>query len=198
MATRKSKNGDTERLDDASMDRVIELLANKGTKKDACAILNISYNTTRLGTLIEKYLEKKRKDAEKRAERRGKPATTAEIVFAIEGYLEGRTVESIADSLYRGATFVNSILRTNGVPLRSVPQDYFKPGLVPDEACRDSFKVGEKVYSMRYDSLAVIRSEFKPGIYCIYLMSDRQKQFAYQEACELASLDHLRKLGVNV
>ena len=198
MATRKSKNGDTERLDDASMDRAIELLANKGTKKDACALLNISYNTTRLGTLIEKYQERKKKDAEKRAERRGKPATPSEIVFTIESYLEGRTIESISDSLYRGATFVNSILRGYGVPMRSIPHNYFKPGLVPDEACRDGFKIGEKVYSMRYDSLAEIRSEFSPGVYCIYLLSEKQHQFAYQEACELASLEHLRKLGVNV
>lgn len=198
MATRKSKNGDSERLDDASMERVIEFLANKGTKKDACAMLNISYNTARLGTLIEKYLERKRKDAEKRAERRGKPATPSEIIFAIESYLEGRTIEAISDSLYRGATFVNSILRSHGVPMRSIPHDYFRPGLIPDEACRDSFKVGDKVYSMRYDSLAEVRSEFKPGVYSIYLLSDKQRQFAYQEACELASLEHLRKLGVNV
>ncbi len=87
MATRKSKNADSERLDDASMERVIELLDKKGTKKEACEILGITYNTTRLASLIEKYKEKKAKDAERRAEKRGKPASQGEIDYIVSTYL---------------------------------------------------------------------------------------------------------------
>jgi hypothetical protein len=82
--------------------------------------------------------------------------------------------------------------------MRSIPHSYFLPQLIPEEAIRTNFKVGEKVYSVRYDSLAVIKSEFKPGVYLIYLLSEKQQQFAYQPAEELASLEHLRGLGVNV
>lgn len=198
MATKRSKNAEHERLDDKSIEKAIEILNNKGTKKAACEVLNISYNTTRLNTLIEKYLENKRRTAEKRKEKRGKPATTSEIQYTVESYLEGRAVQDIAEALYRGPAFVVSILSRYSVPMRNIPHSYFSPKLIPDEACRDKFLVGEKVYSARYDSLATIESEFKPGIYKIYLLSEKQKQYAYQEAAELASLEHLRKLGINV
>lgn len=196
MATRKPK--ESERLDDANIERVIKHLEDKGTKKDACAILNITYNTTRLANIIDKYLDAKKKDAERRAEKRGKPATDSEVNFAISSYLEGATLDSISASLYRSSSFVKNILEKYSVPIRQSAHSYFKPMLIPDEACRDSFKVGERVYSARYDSLAEIKSEWKPGIYSIFLLSEKWLQYAYQEAAELASLEHLRKLGINV
>jgi len=198
MATRRTKNADTERLDATHIERVIEHLENKGTKKDACNILNIAYNTSRLDKLIEKYKTDKERDAAKRAEKRGKPASSAEIAYAIQAYLEGDTIDSISTALFRGATFVNSILDSYGVPRRQSAHSYFRPELVPDAAVRDRFAVGEKVYSMRYDSLASIEKELSEGVYRIYLLSDKWREFAHQEAAELASLEHLRKAGVDV
>jgi hypothetical protein len=198
MATRRSKTSDTERLDAASIEKVIELLANKGTKKAACEILGITYNTTRLGSIIDKYLADKEKDAKMRAEKRGKPATPAEINYVITTYLEGGTIDGISGTLYRGSSFVKSILEKYAVPIRQSAHSYFRPGLVPDDAIRDTFKIGEKVYSMRYDSLAVVKSEFKPGVYGLYLLGEKWKEFCYQPAEELASLDHLRKMGIDV
>lgn len=200
MATKKS---DSERLDEAHMERVIALLEPKDgskpcTKKEACNILNISYNTTRLGALIEKYKENKIRDAAKRAEKRGKPASASEIQFAIQAYLEGGTVDSISKSLYRGSSFINSILEEYAVPRRKVGHSYFSPALIPDAATRSEFKVGEKVWSARYDCLAKIEGIFKPGQYRIYLLDENHSQYAYQPAEELASLEHLRKIGVNV
>ena len=79
---------------------------------------------------------------------------------------------------------------------------YFKPELIPDGAVRNRFKLGEIVYSARYDSLARIDTETlteKYGyIYRVWLLSDRWLQAANQEAYELASLEHLRELGVKV
>lgn len=203
MATRRTKNTDNERLDDASIERVIGLLeptdgSKPGTKKDACAILGIAYNTTRLTSIITKYKDDKAKDAARRAEKRGKPPTEQEINYVISTYLEGGTVDAISNALYRGSTFVKGILQRYAVPIRQSAHSYFRPELVPDDAIRESFKVGEKVYSMRYDSMAVIKSEFKPGIYSIYLLAEKWLEYAYQPAEELASLDHLRKLGINV
>ena len=67
---------------------------------------------------------------------------------------------------------------------------------------RERFNIGEIVYSARYDSIARIDSEKQDSrygwIYRIYLLADKWQQSAYQEACELASLEHLRKLGVRV
>ena len=145
MATRRTKNSENERLDDASIERVIKHLEEKGTKKDACAILGIAYNTTRLGTIIDKYQERKAADATRRAEKRGKPATSAEIQFVVTSYLEGATIDHISTSLYRSAIFVRNILDKYSVPIRQTGHSYFRPGLVPDEAMRDEFKVGVKV-----------------------------------------------------
>lgn len=202
MATRASKENDL--LTDANLERVIAgLAADKPiTKKDACAILGIAYNTTRLTTLIEKYVEKKNRDTERRAALRGKPATPDEITYIIQEYLEGSTVDAISKSTFRGPSFINGILERYDVPLRAKSQDYFRPELIPDGATRTRFSVGEVVYSARYDSIARIDTEQNDPrhgwIYRVWLLSDKWKQSANQEACELASLEHLRKLGVRI
>lgn len=206
MATRRVKNED-ERLDDTHMERVIAMLEPKegtkvATKKDCCQVLGIAYNTTRLATLIEKYKEKQAYEVKRRSELRGKPATKEEIVYIIGEYLEGATVDAISNSTFRPSGFIKRILEDNAVPLRQSSHDYFKPELIPDAATRDKFSLGEIVYSMRYDSIARIDSEQKDPrygwVYRIYLLADKWQMNAFQEAYELASLQHLRELGVRV
>lgn len=206
MATRRTKNSDDEKLDANNLEKVIALLEPEAptkpiSKKDACAILNISYNTTRLGTLIEKYKEKKAQTASRRGALRGKPATISEIIFVITEYLEGATVDSITEKTYRSTGFVKSILEENAVPIRAKAHDYFKPELIPEGAVQNRFIVGEVVYSARYDSTARIEGELQQNgqwVYRVWLLSERWLQFAYQEAAELASLAHLRLLGVKI
>lgn len=205
MATRRTKNSDDEKLDAANLDKVIALLEPEDgkpiSKKDACAMLCISYNTTRLASLIEKHKEKKLAVAARRAALRGKPATTQEIQFIISSYLEGDTVSGLAERTYRSTSLITQILELHSVPLRAKAHDYFRPELIPETAMQDRFKLEEVVYSARYDSVAKIKSELfqnNQWVYCVWLMSDRWHQFAYQEAAELASLQHLRKLGVQV
>jgi len=203
MAKGRSKNGEDEKLDPANLEKVIKLLeAEKPiTKKDACSLLNIAYNTTRLASLIEKHKEKVARDAARRKEKRGKPPTPEEISFIISSYLEGGTVEHISDSIYRPATLIKQVLETHSVPIRSRSHDYFKPELIPEGAVRDMFDIGETVYSARYDSTARIEDEFPhrdERVYRIWLLSDKWQQYAYQPASELASLKHLAELGVRV
>lgn len=196
-----------ERLDEAHMERVISILEPKdgskgGTKKEACQILGIAYNTTRLNTLIEKYKTDKIKDAERRAKLRGKPATSDEITYIISEYLEGATIDGITKSTYRSASFVKHILEKYSVPIRSTSYNYFKPELIPEGAMRQRFVVGEKVYSAKYDSVAIIEKEYPHKeygwIYRIWLVADKWKQYAHQELYELASLAHLKELGVKI
>lgn len=202
MATRATKENDL--LTDANIERVIAGLAAtpRMTKKDACAVIGIAYNTTRLDGLIEKYQEKKARDAARRAALRGKPATQDEIVYSVQEYLEGSTVDAISKATYRGPAFIKAILEKYDVPIRNTSTDYFRPELIPDGAVRSRFAVGEVVYSARYDSTARIdteQSDPRHGwVYRIWLLSDKWKQSAYQPAEELASLEHLRKLGVRV
>ena len=202
MATRTTKENDL--LTDANIERVIAgLVATpRMTKKDACAVIGIAYNTTRLDSLIEKYLDKKSRDASRRAALRGKPATSEEIAYAIQEYLEGSTIDAISKSTFRGPTFIKAILEKYDVPVRNTSTDYFRPGLIPDGAVRERHTIGEVVYSARYDSTARIDTEQHDPrygwIYRIWLLSDKWMQSAYQPAEELASLEHLRKLGVRV
>jgi hypothetical protein len=206
MATRKPK--DDELLDDAHLERVISLLEPKEegakaiTKKDACSILNIAYNTTRLGQLIDRYKDKKQRETKRRAELRGKPLTAEETAYIIGEYLEGISVEEISRSTYRSREKVAQALVEANVPVRPASYNYFRPELIPDDATRERFKVGEVVWSAQYDSAAAIETENTHPtwgfIYRVWLLSERWKQYANVPACELASLEHLRKLGVRV
>lgn len=205
MAT---KRNDDEQMDAATLDRVIALLepadatAKAITKKEACAILRMTYNTTRLTKVIDEYKAKKIREAAFRAAKRGKPASSDEIRHSIEEYLRGEPVDAIAKGLYRSASFVNKILEDHAVPTRARSLDYFRPELIPEAAVRTKFTVGETVYSARYDSVAKVETEqlHKSGeyVYRLWLLSDKWKQYALQPASELASLEHLIKLGVKL
>lgn len=208
MATRKRSASEEELMTDANLSRVIRLLepAEEGkkpiTKKDACQMLGMSYNTTRLGTLIEEYKQKQVRTAQRKSQLRGKPATQEEKVYIISEYLNGETVDAISKMTYRSSRFIKDVLEGNSVPIRVPGSSYFNPEMIPDGAVRDRFKVGEVVYSSRYDSIARIDAEQKSEkygfVYRIWLLSDRWLQSAYQEASELASLEHLRELGVKI
>ena len=208
MATRKRPALEEELMTDANIAKVIRLLEPQEegkkpiTKKDACAILGMSYNTTRLGTIIEDYKKKQLRTAERKSQLRGKPATQEEKVYIISEYLNGETVDAISKMTYRSSRFIKDILEGNSVPIRVPGSSYFSPELIPDGAIRDRFKVGEVVYSSRYDSTARIDAEQKSDkygfVYRIWLLADKWQQNAYQEASELASLEHLREMGVRI
>ena len=209
MATRKVNALEEEKMTDANIARVIQLLepTEEGkqpiTKKLACELLGMAYNTTRLGTVIQQFKERKQKERQRRAAKRGKPAEKDEIVYAIKEYLSGEPIDAISKGLYRSPAFVKNILESNHVPIRATSHDYFNPELIPEGAMRDRFTVGEIVYSSRYDSTARIEAELKNDpkhgwVYRIWLLGERWQQYAYQEAAELASLEHLREIGVNV
>ena len=207
MATVRKSEAEEERMTDTNIARVIAMLtpteqdAKPWTKKEACSFLGMSYNTTRLASVIKAYEERIKYEKEKRAEKKGKPATDSELIFVIQSYIEGETLEAIAKSLYRGTSFVKNILISNSVTFRPTSHDYFSPTLIPDNAVRTRFGIGEIVYSAQYNVNAEIRGEelHKSGIYVyrVWLLGDEQ-QFAYVPAYELASLEHLRKIGVKV
>lgn len=201
MASRKSK--DEEKLDFNTLERVISYLETKGaTKKVACQMLNISYNVSRLDKLLETHKKKKEDDLRRRAEKRGKPATPQEIDYVVTEYLQGENILNISKALFRGTTFVHSILDNLGVPKRdsNTPNTGVKPVFIPDESTADEFKEEEVVYSARYHTLAKVIREVKSPqgkAYRIWLKGEWQ-QYAYQPVWELASLNKLREAGINI
>jgi transposase len=200
----KVKASDHEDLSEPTIKRVIEALAHipPCTKKHACEMLNISYNTSRLAKIIEQYEEKVAYRTMRRAEKRGKSATPDEIQTVATEYLEGKGITEIAQMLFRSTAFIKSIIAQYGVPTRQSSKNYFTPELIPDRAVRERFAVGEGVYSARYDCYATIKSEelHKSGeyVYRIFLEEEDSQMFAYQPASELASLQHLRDLGIKL
>ena len=100
MRTKKHEN-----LTQANITKVIELLnptdgSKPITKKEACSILNIAYNTTRLGNIIAEFHEMQEFRARRKAQNRGKAATPQEIQTTVQMYLEGDNVSEIAKALY--------------------------------------------------------------------------------------------------
>ena len=107
---RKRTELEEEKMTDSNLSRVIRLLEPEEgkkpiTKKDACQMLGMAYNTTRLSTIIEQFRERQRRTAEQRAKLRGKPLTKDEKVFIIQEYLSGATIDSITKSTYRGVFY---------------------------------------------------------------------------------------------
>lgn len=208
MATKKRTDLEAELMTDANISKVIRLLepTEEGqkpiTKKDACQMLGMAYNTTRLATLLQEFKDKQARSAKRRAELRGKPASPEDVAYIISQYMSGEPVDAISKMTYRSTAFIKTILEKHSVPIRVPGHSYFRPELIPEGATRNRFRVGEVVYSARYDSMARIDAELETAkygfIYRVWLLSDRWLQNAWQEAYELASLEHLRELGVRV
>ena len=201
---RRVKVKDSEKLDDNNVKYVTELLeSNKPiTKKEACGILRISYNTARLGNIIAGYKERAATEARLRAKNRGKSATDNEIVRAIEEYLNGDSISEIAKFMYRSSSFIKGIIRRFNVPVRSAASNYFSPELLPDEVLSEDYKPGELVWSARYNTTAIVdklvqTQEEHGNIYRIWTLGKNQR-YAAQPWYELGKLEHLQNLGVKL
>ena len=177
-----------ENLSPANLRRVIDALENEGvTKKVACEMLNISYNTTRLNRIIEEFEEQEAYVYTRKSQNKGKPASPDEIKQVISDYIEGDSITEIASSIYRSAAFVKGIIDRVGVPQRPVGDSKHQEAMLPDACLRDSFKEGEIVWSAKYHMPAVVQNEYsieyqdtKPGIKTM----DYEKEYG----CKLYSI----------
>ena len=217
MRTKKHEN-----LTQANITKVIELLnptdgSKPITKKEACGILNIAYNTTRLGNIIAEHLEMMEFRARRKAQNKGKAATKKEITDAVAGYLEGMTVADIAKSLYRSPAFVKGIIERIGVPQKLSMTDYEgrRNALLPEQCVAEEFKPEERVWAIRQNYPAIVQRELKPEqaeergykLYLVYTIEAQQEDlkdtyFPYLSfagknhaiaAYDMGSLRHLRE-----
>lgn len=197
MARRGVKKRDFEKLDDATISRVVQLLEQDQpiTKKAACEMLNISYNTARLAKIIQEYKDKIAYQERRFKENRGKPFNDLEAKDLIVGYLSGESIASLARSNYRTTHSVKVFLQKHNLPLRSSDATYQRPDLMPDEMVADSFDVGELVWSSRYNAVAEIRKQYSDDVYSIWVFG-KHNEFAYQPVWELGKLDILKKLSL--
>ena len=164
------KKKEHEKLTQENIQHVITLLSSDKpiTKKEACEILNISYNTTRLNRIIEDFQDKQNFRAKRKAQLKGKPASAAEIKEAITSYLRGDSVSQISQGMYRSTGFVRAILDRVGVPTRPASVEERKGyAFLPDECVSDEFAEGETVWSAFYHAPATVVKETTNASYYI-------------------------------
>ena len=103
MAVRKKRE---EKLSEANINKVIELLSVEKpiTKKEACEILHISYNTTRLNKIILDHKEKLEVRAKRKAQSKGRDEAEAEKRCRVKHYLHGAVDTAMAQARNRYRT----------------------------------------------------------------------------------------------
>lgn len=155
-----------ENLSEANINKVIELLdADKPiTKKEACGMLNIAYNTTRLTKIIVEHNETMSFRARRKAQNKGKGADPVEIKQTVQMYLDGFNVSDIAKSLYRSPAFIKGIIERLGVPQKLSMTDYDgrRNAILPDQCMAEEFEIGEKVWCIHQNYPAYIQREVRP------------------------------------
>ena len=226
---RRVKKKDHENLSESNISKVIGLLNGETpiSKKVACDMLNIAYNTTRLQRIIDDYEDKVEYRTLRKKQNRGRAATDAEIREAVERYLSGDSIAEIASGLFRSSGFVRSLIERVGVPKVERESGV---AILPESCIAESFSPGEIVWSAVYqkparvdyelsvdyqaerEGLIDVNYEAKYGskCYAIYVMEevrdDTEKwanvetggYSAYSLAYDLGKLSHLEKYGVDL
>lgn len=224
---KQTRKREHEKLDETNLNRVIELLEGEQpiTKKVACEMLNISYNTTRLGNLIAEHKDIMEYRATRKAQNRGKRATDLEKRDAIERYLDGQTVSEIAKGMYRSSTFVRNLIDNIGVPQKLPKSELssyrYRTPMLPETCVAEEFNIDERVWSARYNTIAIIKNERTTdptnyvekygakcyNIYVITMTDFDTKYFGWQKiggfwssalAYDLGSLRHLKEYGIDI
>ena len=226
--SRGVKKRSHEKLSDSNIKHVMQLLDAESpiTKKEACSILNISYNTTRLKTIIEEYVENKEYRDKRKAALRGKPASDGEIASVIESFINGTPISDISRFMYRSPAFIKSIIERVGVPRKRSKEEKgeaYQPFFLPEECVSETFEEGEVVWSALYDQAAIIHKEetvidyekkYGSKCYNVYVfeliewnpdmlvsgwIGERLGGFySSQLAYDLGKLKHLEAYGVNL
>lgn len=199
MAARGVKKKEGERLDDATVGRVAHSLEHENgyTKKRACEELNISYNTGRLDRIIQEYKDrieytKKRFEANK-----GRSFSELELQELVTDYLNGDSIATISNNLYRSAHIIKKKIAELSLPERSKKPTYWNPDLIPDEAVSEHFEPGELVWAARYNAVAEIRQRSAgPDYFYRIFVFGKHNEFAYQPWWELGKLDVVKKFNL--
>jgi len=200
MAKRGIRKQDHEKLDDATVGRVVAQLEQDSpiTKKAACEILNINYSTTRLAKIIEEYRENIEYVEKRKKQMRGQPFGDLELKDIVVSYLSGESIASIARRLFRSLHIVKAKLKALDLPERAKTTDYTNPQMMPDEMVSEKFERGEYVWSTKYNCVAeVISPTLWKEIGCIphhhIYVFGKFMQFGSQSVSELGKLEILKQ-----
>ena len=197
MARIRKKEG--EQLSEQNIERVISLLKQEKpiTKKDACGLLCIAYNTTRLNKILDEYKSTILQRIELRKRFRNKPLEKEDLKSIISSYLGDESLANIANETFRSIALIKRVLAKYNIPLRDASIDYWHPVEVPIDAMMDDYVKDDLVFSARYNQPASITKKIKDGVYRIWLYTDHQ--YALQPYYELSDLRPVQQeLGVTI
>lgn len=202
---RKIRTKVGEEITPTNVKNVISLLEreiNPISKKEACEILHISYNTTRLSKIIEDYKEREIYVEKRRKQNRLKPIEEYEVKEIIESYLAGDSLSKISDNVYRSINTIKNVLLQYNLPIRNKSYTYFDPVFLEnEEMISDNYKIGDLVFSARYNCAAIIEKvcevSNKPTTYKLWLYGE-YNQWAFQPYYELSDLRKAQKLGIKL
>lgn len=197
-----------ENLTDSNIKRVIQLLSAEKpiTKKEACEILNIAYNTSRLNSIIDNFVEGQERRQQMLKKKRGTPASDSEIANIVEQYLTGESFAEISKRVYRSTGFVKTVIERVGVPHKPSGEDKYKIEYLPEECVSYEFGIGEIAWSSTHHTSCEIRRELDEDrygcpVYQVWI--NEPSEFgqggynAFIAAYDLGNLSHLEKYGLN-
>lgn len=195
-----------ENLDDATISMVVASLEKDEpiSKKEACAHLNIAYNTKRLDNIIESWKTDQEIRKNMRASLRGKPTSKDEEKEIVSSYLRGDSIADIEKYTYRTKDVIEKVVHKYNVPKRTRGvYTYTNPPFIPDDGIKDDYEKGDLVFSARYNTPATVESVLKIDpehgtIYKLWLHGDYAR-FAFQPYYELGDLREAQNtLGINI
>ena len=169
------------------------------TKKLACEMLGIAYNTTRLENLIQEYKDDLDRVKLRKKQVR-KEAVTEETVreWAKEYLVNGMPINEIAEFAYRTPLLVKTWLERHGALLPKTSPNPLNPEYVPEACMSSDFEDGELVYVNGYCSFGIIKREIKSKTaeaagykaYRILLLGDERQHVNYM-SCDICAVEHL-------
>ena len=194
MAIRKKSGED---FSPTKIEEVIQLLeADKPiTKKVACDMLLMAYNTTRLKKIIDEYNETKTYQIKRKKELRNQPLSVEDKAFIVSSYLEEANLSSIADDTFRSIPVIKRVLEQYNIPLRSTSTTYQNP--IQLEEISEEYIKDDLVYSSRYDEPAYIVKKLTDEVYRLWLV--KTEQYSQQPYWELGDLRRVQQeLGISL
>jgi hypothetical protein len=214
MARVKAK--DYEDLSDASIRKVIAALNASPpiSKKEACEMLKISYNTSRLSKIIEEFTITQENKKRLRNKKKGLPATNDEIQYIVKEYINGSPLYRISEDLHRSTNFIKAVVDNIGIPERETGFSRLRPQLLPENCCAIDFEEGEIAWcaAERTKCKIVKRLEDekyipKYGVPCYTILVIEPSEDSYYNnsghfsaalAYDLGKLTHLEQYGINL
>jgi hypothetical protein len=171
------------------------------TKKLACEMLGIAYNTARLDKMITEHEEEVLRQKKKKDANRGKPATDYEISCCIESYLDKEPMSLLVERLGRSRLFVQRILDVVGLPERSTDNDYFNPVLLDEGFSQEYLEEGALVYSARHQEVGEVKGNAPcpiEGAYWVRLATEEYIAIMYYDLLPLDEMVKKYNLKLNL